>query len=299
MAVIADYAQRKRQVMYGAVLDALADGATMDRTGLYRVLSMTGTSTANHVLREMLASGQIVAQRTRPGAAHPWRYAATQRALALAAPVVRPPATRVRLHDGGRYRIMTRPCAEHTQGRVLMHMTWREALGDFTAPREDRTRWPLERVESVDSSVVAGFVPIAQCDRVPLAALVYTPPTTIAGAVIALLATHGPLSVSAIAELLPQFRKTVIKTQMMRLATEQAVMRVGGTAQEGRIVTTWAVGPVPLNGRQSRGRTQVVDTWVPAKWVHPIRARALGLPVAQRQDVAEMDFGNPLMRSVA
>ena len=179
-----------------------------------------------------------------------------------------------------------------------MHMTWREVLGDCTAPREDQTRWPLARVESVYSSVASGFVPIGQCDRVPLETLTYTPPTTIAGVVVELLATHGPMSVSAIAERLPQFRKTVIKSQMMRMATEQAVMRVGGASQEGRIVTTWTVGPVPLNGRQSRGRTQVVDTWAPAKWVHPIRARALGLPVPQRQDVAEMDFGNPL-RSVA
>ena len=294
MAVIAEHAQRKRLVMYGAVLEALADGVTMDRDGLSAVITTAGRSTAYRVIREMLVSGQIVAQRTTPGAAHPLRYAATQSALTLAAPVVRPTTTRVRLHDGGRYRIMTRPCAVHTQGRVLMNMTWREVLGDFTAPREDQTRWPLDLVESVYSSVVSSFVPIAQCDRVPLAALVYTPPTTIAGMVVELLAAHGPLSVSAIAELLPQFRKTVIKTQMMRLATEQSVMRVGGASQEGRIVTTWTVGPVPLNGRQSRGRAQVVDTWAPQTWIHPIRARALGLPVAQTRRVeTDTDYAHP------
>jgi len=203
-------------------------------------------------------------------------------------------AVRVRLHDGGRYRIMTRPCPVHTQGRVLMNMTWREVLGDFTAPREDQTRHALALVESVYSSVASGFVPIAQCDRVPLEALTYTPPTTIAGVVVELLATHGPMCIAAIAERLPQFRKTVIKSQMMRMATEQVVMRVGGAAQEGRVVTTWSVGPVPLNGRQSRGRAQVVDTWAPQPWIHPIRRVALGLPVAQTRRVeTDTDYAHP------
>ena len=46
------------------------------------------------------------------------------------------------------------------------------------------------------------------------------------------------------------------------------------------------------------GRPPLEEVWVPTPWVHPIRARALGLPVAQRQEVPEMDFGNPF-RSVA
>jgi hypothetical protein len=298
MAVIAPHALAKRAAMYRAILDALADDRTLDRPGLYRVLATVHASTANRVIREMLASGHLVARRSAPGASKPMRYAATISALDVLTPA-RPTGVRVRLHDGGRYRIMTRPCAQHTQGRVLMNMTWREALGDFTAPREDQTRWPLELVESVYSSVAAGFVPIAQCDRVPLATLPYTLPSTIAGVVVELLATHGPLTVSAIAERLPQFRKTIIKTQMMRMATEQTVMRVGGASQAGRIVTTWTVGPVPLNGRQSRGRPALVDTYTPAPWIHPIRRRALGLPSAQApRNVPETDFGNPL-RSVA
>jgi len=298
MSVSAPYALVRRDAMYRAILDALADGVTMDRAGLCRVLSMVSVTTAQRVVREMLKSGQIVAKRTARGSATPMRYAAAMDALdAIPTPEV-PTATRVRLHDGGRYRIMARPCAQHTQGRVLTHMTWREALGVFTAPREDQTRWPLERIESVYSSVAAGFVPTAQCDRVPLAALTYTPPSTIGGAVVELLAAHGPLTVSAIAERLPQYRKTVLKSLIMRMATEQTVMRAGQAAQEGRVATTWTVGPVPLNGRQSRGRPALADVYTSTPWIHPIRARALGLHVPQRQDVAEMDFGNPL-RSVA
>ena len=298
MAVVTEYAQRQRQAMYGAVLDALADGVTMDRTGLYAVLPMVHASTANRVIREMLASGQIVAQRTAPGASHPLRYAATMDALALVVPVVRPSCVRVRLHDGGRYRVISHPCERHTQGRVLVGLTWREGVGVFTNPRGDLTRYPLERIGSVYSSVARGFVPVSQCDRVPLSALPYVPPTTIACAIVAILTAHGPLSVSEIAERLPQARKTVVKSQMARMATEQKVMRVGRTEQDGRLITTWTVGPVPLTGRPSRGRPAHVDTYTPMPWVNPIRARALGLPVAQAtREVPETDFGNPRRRA--
>jgi hypothetical protein len=297
MAVIAPYAVARRRAMYDAIRDALADGGTMDRDGLYRVIPMVQTSTANRVIREMLASGQLVARRSAPGACNPLRYALTVAALDALPVPDRPTGVRVRLHDGGRYRIMTRPCAQHSQGRVLANMTWREALGVFTAPRADQTRIPLDRIESVYSSVASGFVVTAQCDRVPLTALPYTPPTTIGGAVVALLAEHGPLSVSEIAERLPQYRKTVIKSQMMRMGAEQTVMRVGGSTQEGRVVTTWTVGPVPLNGRQSRGRPSEVDTWTPEPWIHPIRRRLLGLPVASAEFDVPLDFSHPLRRA--
>ncbi len=297
MAVTAPYALAKRRAMYDAITDALADGVTMDRDGLYRVIPMVQTSTANRVIREMLASGQLVARRSAPGASNPMRYALTVAALDATVAPERPTGVRVRLHDGGRYRIMTRPCAQHSQGRVLANMTWREAVGVFTAPRADQTRIPLDRIEAVYSSVASGYVPTAQCDRVPLAALPYTRPTTIGGAVVALLAEHGPLSVSEIAERLPQYRKTVIKSQIMRMGTEQTVMRVGGSAQEGRVVTTWTVGPVPLNGRQSRGRPSEIDTWTPEPWIHPIRRRLLGLPVATRQDDEPIDYAHPMRRA--
>ena len=299
MAVTAPYALAKRRAMYDAILGALADGVTMDCDGLYRVLPMTGTSTAKRVIREMLASGQIVARRSSPGACNPLRYALTLDALDALPTIARPTGTRVRLHDGGRYRVMTRPCAQHSQGRVLTNMTWREALCVFTAPRGDHRHYPLGVIESVYSSVVSGFVPTAQCDRVPLAALPYTPPTTIGGAVVDLLAAHGPLSVSEIAERLPQYRKTVIKSQMLRMATEQAVQRVGGATQEGRVVTTWTVGPVPLNARQSRGRPAEVDAWTPAPWIHPIRRRLLGLPVASVEFDVPLDFSHPLRKVAA
>ena len=297
MAVIAPYALAKRRAMYDAIRGALADGVTMDRPGLYRVLATVHAQTANRVIREMLASGQLVARRSAPGASNPMRYALTVAALDATVAPDRPTGARVRLHDGGRYRVMTRPCAQHSQGRVLANLTWREAVGVFTAPRADQTRIPLDRIEAVYSSVAGGYVPTAQCDRVPLAALPYTPPTTIGGAVVALLAEHGPLSVSEIAERLPQYRKTVIKSQMMRMATEQTVMRVGGSAQEGRVVTTWTVGPVPLNGRQSRGRPAEIDTWTPEPGIHPIRRRLLGLPVASVEFDVPLDFSHPLRRA--
>ena len=158
MAVTAPYALAKRRAMYDAIIHALADGVTMDRDGLYRVLSMTGTSTANRVIREMLASGQLVARRSAPGACNPLRYAVTLAALDTLPTPIRPTGTRVRLHDGGRYRVMTVPCAQHSQGRVLTNMTWREALGVFTAPRGDHRHYPLDGIESVYSSVVSSVI---------------------------------------------------------------------------------------------------------------------------------------------
>ena len=297
MAVTAPYAVAKRRAMYDAITDALADGGTMDRAAITRVIPMVHPEQAKRIIREMLASGQLVARRTAPGACNPMRYALTVAALDALPVPDRPTGVRVRLHNGGRYRIMTRPCAQHSQGRVLSNMTWREALGVFTAPRADQTRLPLDRIESVYSSVASGFVPTAQCDRVPLTALPYVPPTTVGGAIVALLAEHGPLSVAEIAERLPSIRKTVIKSQIMRMGTEQTVMRVGGTAQEGRVVTTWTVGPVPLNGRQSRGRPAEVDTWTPEPWIHPIRRRLLGLPVASVEFDVPLDFSHPLRRA--
>ena len=50
---------------------------------------------------------------------------------------------------------------------------------------------------------------------------------------------------------------------------------------------------------KGRGRPHLDDAWTPAAWVHPIRRRALGLPVAQApRDVPEPDYAHPL-REVA
>jgi hypothetical protein len=49
---------------------------------------------------------------------------------------------------------------------------------------------------------------------------------------------------------------------------------------------------------KGRGRPQLDDAWTPGAWVHPIRARLLGLPVAQRQDDTPIDYAHP-MRKVA
>jgi hypothetical protein len=49
---------------------------------------------------------------------------------------------------------------------------------------------------------------------------------------------------------------------------------------------------------KGRGRPQLDDAWTPRAWVHPIRARLLGLPVAQRQDDTPIDYAHP-MRKVA
>jgi hypothetical protein len=55
-----------------------------------------------------------------------------------------------------------------------------------------------------------------------------------------------------------------------------------------------AAGTPKRTSKVSRGRPAGADTWTPAPWVNPIRARALGLPVAQApREVPATDFGNP------
>jgi DNA-binding HxlR family transcriptional regulator len=298
MAVTAPYALAKRDQMYRVILDALADGVTMERQALYRVLPMVHASTANRVIREMLASGQIVARRSLPGQSQPLRYAATMTALDLAVPPVRPILTRVRLHDGGRYRIMSAPCDRHSQGRVLVAMTWREELGVFSSSRGGAMHWPLAKVDAVYSSVARTFVPVSQCDRVPLTRVEkYVPLSTVGQSVVALLTAHGPLNVAEIVELLPHIRKTVLKTQIRRMEADQALMRHGVRMHAGREGTAWTLGPVTLEARPSRGRAAEPDTWVPGVWINPIRARLLGIPVARRQDDEPVDYAHPMRRA--
>ena len=62
--------------------------------------------------------------------------------------------------------------------------------------------------------------------------------------------------------------------------------------EAGAVPRYWLVAP-DERPRQ-RGRPHIEDAWTPAAWVHPIRARALGLPVAQgRQVEPSTDYAHP------
>ena len=87
---------------------------------------------------------------------------------------------------------------------------------------------------------------------------------------------------------------------------------VGRDVDAGRIRTVKAPGHNPDGWRlvigyvlvpesaisKRTGRPHRDEEWTPGAWVHPIRARLLGLPVAQRQDDTPIDYAHP-MRKVA
>jgi len=51
---------------------------------------------------------------------------------------------------------------------------------------------------------------------------------------------------------------------------------------------------------KGRGRPHKEEAWTPVPWIHPIRRKLLGLPMAQApRDVPETDFGNPLRKVAA
>ena len=64
------------------------------------------------------------------------------------------------------------------------------------------------------------------------------------------------------------------------LGREVAAGRIR-TVTTGAVVRHWIV---PADGERAQGRPHNEDAWTPGAWVHPIRARALGLPVATRTD---------------
>ena len=89
---------------------------------------------------------------------------------------------------------------------------------------------------------------------------------------------------------------------------------VGRDVDAGRIRTIKAPGQNPDGWRsvigyvlvpesaisKRTGRPHRDEEWTPGAWIHPIRRRLLGLPVAQApRDVPETDFGNPLRKVAA
>lgn len=288
-----------KSALYEAIFAALADGATAGRDELRDAVPQIHESTAYRLLREMVNAGVIHARRTAPGATHALRYALTVEALLSASTTQRVSSARVTLHDGARYRVLAAPCARHSQGRVLSGMVWREAVGAFQAPTGPIDGLPLRAVEAVYDARSAGFVPRERCDRAPCKAPeAYVPPSTIGVAVMALVSEHGPLTLLEIRERLPQFGSIALRTTIGHMSRAQTLSRQGEVWERGRWLIKWGVGHVPYVDRPSRGRPADRDAWAPVPWVNPIRARALGLPVAQApREVPATDFGNPRRRA--
>lgn len=288
-----------RATLHAAILAALADGGTCTRDELRNAVPQIAESTAWRLIRAMCGAGMIHARRTAPGAANALRFALTVEALHAMGTTTRVSSVRLTLNDGARYRVLTAPCAIHSQGRVMAGMIWRAAAGAFQAPKGAVQRLPLASVEAVYASAAAGFIPVSQCDLAPPKTLEpYVPPSTIGAAVIALLQEHGPLTVREIRDRLPQYRGTVLRTTVGHMAHAETVSRHGEERDGCRVRAKWGIGPVPYEKRPSRGRVADVDTWTPQPWVNPIRRRLLGLPVARAPRVEpETDYAHPTRRA--
>ena len=108
-------------------------------------------------------------------------------------------------------------------------------------------------------------------------------------ALLVLLDDHGPQTTTQLAERMPERTAHAIRTTLSRMTHAGTVSRHpdGG----------WQIG-APAGRTKPARETEAA--WTPAPWIHPIRRRLLGLPVAQApRDVPETDFGNPLRKVAA
>jgi hypothetical protein len=100
-------------------------------------------------------------------------------------------------------------------------------------------------------------------------------------AILAMLTKYGPHTTAQLREMLPHIPPHSIRTACGDLAGRQQLGRSSVMVGKRRI-TAWTVGPVEHEARKGVGRPEKDEAWAPSAWVNPIRARALGLPVAKR-----------------
>jgi hypothetical protein len=121
------------------------------------------------------------------------------------------------------------------------------------------------------------WTPVEQCRHHTAA-----PKRTVGDAILATIKEHGPQTTAQLRERLPQIPPHSIRTACGDLAGRQQLGR-SSVMIGARRITAWTVDAV-TNERRARtdGRPEKDEAWTAPAWVHPIRARALGLPVARR-----------------
>jgi hypothetical protein len=115
-----------------------------------------------------------------------------------------------------------------------------------------------------------------------------TPPKsarpTAGSAILDAIRQHGPLTPGELRDLLAPIAPSTVKTSAMRLAMCGVLTRTPYTEPGGAATVQYDIGTVEYVARKPvhYDTDAAGDAWQPAPWVHPIRARALGLPVASR-----------------
>jgi hypothetical protein len=105
---------------------------------------------------------------------------------------------------------------------------------------------------------------------------------TVGESILAVLKEHGPQTTAQLRERLPHIPPHSIRTACGDLSGRRQLER-SSVMIGARRITAWAVGAVAHKAwAKTTGRPEKDDAWRPSTWVHPIRARALGLPVARR-----------------
>lgn len=92
-------------------------------------------------------------------------------------------------------------------------------------------------------------------------------------ALLVRLDEDGPQSTADLAERLPGHSAATIRAALSRMTHAQTVSR---TADGKR----WQIGAPVADRAPTTGLPLKEEAWTPEPWVHPIRRRALGLPVA-------------------
>jgi hypothetical protein len=121
------------------------------------------------------------------------------------------------------------------------------------------------------------WTPIDQCRHDPTPA---KKKETIGGAILAMIHQHGPLTTAKLSELLPHIPPKSLRTACGDLANTLKLGRSYVMVGE-RQITAYTVGVVTHEPRKKTVKPHRADHVKAEPWIHPIRRRALGLPVAQ------------------
>jgi hypothetical protein len=121
------------------------------------------------------------------------------------------------------------------------------------------------------------WTPIDQCRHDPAPA---KKKETIGAAILGAIHQHGPLTTAKLAELLPHVPPKSLRTACGDLANTHKLGRSYVMVGE-RQITAYTVGAVTHEPRKKTVKPHRADKEQVEPWIHPIRRRALGLPVAR------------------
>lgn len=95
-------------------------------------------------------------------------------------------------------------------------------------------------------------------------------------AIIEAIRQHGPLTPAELRRVLPPMASSTIKMSAARLSAVGVLTRTPCTVRS-RDTIRYGLGRAEYQERKPVHFDTDDDAWQPVQWIHPIRARALGL----------------------